>query len=126
MARNRIRSEQAPGNFKACTLCGHAWEKRKDLLEDPGVRVVGYMSNFEELELGLFLFNHTGCGTTFGIHAKEFVDLYEGDVFEQRLTNSDACPAYCGNKEELMPCPAKCECAYVRDVLHRIANWEKF
>ena len=113
--------------FKACTGCGHAWADRDALLSDPAVRLQGYQVNFVDLEAGYFLFTHLvkGCESTFAVRAGAFVDLYDGPVFEERLTGERECPGYCLKKTALEPCPAKCECAFVREVLQVIAHWRK-
>lgn len=111
--------------FKTCTYCGHAWRSRQVFLADPSVTLVGYQVHFEDLSLGLFLFEHAPCKSTFAVVAGQFTDLYNGPVFEGRKTGTDDCPEYCLRKEELRPCPAQCECAYVRQVLQKIVNWPK-
>ncbi|MFC1859728.1 hypothetical protein ACFL9U_17115 [Thermodesulfobacteriota bacterium] len=111
--------------FKNCTMCRAVWHSREKFLSDPIVEVTGYMANFDLLELGIFLFDHKLCGTTLSIRASQFLDLYDGPVFEDRLTGTEECPAYCLNEKELRPCHAKCECAYVREVLNILANWNK-
>jgi hypothetical protein len=112
-------------NFKECSNCSKVWRERGDFLADPDVKTVGYWANFEDLKLGLFLFNHEECKTTLGIRALEFMDLYDGPVFESRLTDSGDCPGYCLLESELRSCPAKCECAWVREVLDKVATWSK-
>lgn len=111
--------------FKQCTLCGHRWHSRKDFLEDPSTEMVGYQVNFGQLDLGYFLFNHLECGTTLGIHASSFKDLYDGPVYEDRLLGTEQCKEYCLHEDQLDPCPAKCECAYVRDILQTVRQWPK-
>jgi hypothetical protein len=69
--------------FKKCTFCGHRWQSRKDFLDDATTEMIGYQVNFDNLHLGLFLFNH------------------------------------------LVPCPAKCECVYVREIMQTVRNWQK-
>jgi hypothetical protein len=110
--------------YKTCTLCGFVWESRHQMLCDPNVVLVGYQVNFEQLVAGLFLFNHS-CGTTFSLPAKSFRDLYDGEVFIDRAVGSDQCPGHCLHKSNLMPCPAQCECAFVREIIKRIKNWPK-
>jgi hypothetical protein len=85
---------------------------------------MGYQVNFPELEGGFFLFNHT-CGTSLGLMAGDFRGLYEGPVFSERATGTTECPEYCLHKSELRPCPAKCECAYVREIIQVIKDWPK-
>jgi hypothetical protein len=112
--------------FKKCPFCGHLWPSRKDFLKDTSTDLIGYQVNFDHLHLGLFLFNHLTCGTTLGIPAGLFSDLYKGPIFSERLTDTKACPAYCLHQNQLDPCPAKCECSYIREILqvvrHRTAN----
>jgi hypothetical protein len=56
---------------------------------------------------------------------RDLRDLYDGPVFEQRKTGTEQCPEYCLRKEELASCPAKCECAYVREIIQLVAKWPK-
>jgi len=112
-------------NFKQCPSCGYVWHKREDFLEDPSVRIIGYQVNFSELELGFMLFNHDTCKTTMALAVSAFRDLYAGPVFAERLTDSNPCPGYCMKQYMLEPCPARCECAYVRTLLQTIRTWGK-
>ncbi len=111
--------------FKTCTNCHREWPTRDDLLSDPTVAVVGYQVNFDELELGFFLFTDNRCGTTLAVPAETFTDLYDGPVHQDRRTGQDDCPGYCLMKEELRPCPAKCECAAIRLLLLMVMHWPK-
>ena len=111
--------------FKKCTLCGHRWHSRNDFLEDPSTDMIGYQVSFEDLSLGLFLFNHLECGTTLGIPAGNFKDLYHGPAFSERLLGTKECQEYCLHEDQLDPCPAKCECAYVREILQTVQRWPK-
>lgn len=111
--------------FKKCTLCGYRWQSRSDFLEDPSTVMIGYQVNFEHLNLGLLLFNHLECGTTLGIPAGNFKDLYNGPVYSERMTGTEACPEYCLHENQLRPCPNQCECAYVREILQTIQRWPK-
>jgi hypothetical protein len=112
-------------HFKECTMCGKAWLDREEFLGDRELRVSGYIAHFKELELGLFLFNHEPCGSTLAVKAQQFTDLVDGPVYVERMTGTEECPGYCLRKTKLQPCHAKCECAYVRDVLDRVAHWPK-
>jgi hypothetical protein len=110
--------------FKTCAS-GVFWKTRDDFLSDRGVTLIGYMVNFKKLELGLFLFNEDKSHSTLSIQAAEFTDLYNGEVFTQRLTGTQSCPGYCLHKDNIDPCPAKCECAFIREVMQIIINWPK-
>ena len=107
--------------FKTCSTCGSEWLTREDFLSDPAVRIIGYQANFVVLEKGLFLFNHS-CQSTLSVEVRAFSDLYDGPVFEKRLTGSDSCEGYCLHRNNLRPCPQECECAYVRQVIGLIGN----
>ena len=105
--------------FKTCTVCGATWRTRDAFLDDPDIIIVGYQPHFKALTEGLFLFNHS-CGGTLSIKAVKFTDLYKGQVFQKRLTKTEECPGHCLHERNLNPCPAKCECAFVREVLQVI------
>jgi hypothetical protein len=95
------------------------------LLGDPDIELAGYQPSFEDLESGLFLFNHRSCASTLAIAAREFRPLYGGPVLASRSAQPDACPSYCQHQSDLTSCPVECECAYVRDVAEAIRNWRK-
>jgi len=73
---------------------------------------------------GTFLFRHR-CEGLVEMHAGEFSDLYNGPMFGEPRTGSEDCPGYCLRKDELRPCPAKCECAYVREIISIVEKWPK-
>jgi hypothetical protein len=110
--------------FKRCSKCGFVWPERAAFLSDPDLRMIGYQVDFEELTAGLFLFNHV-CGTSLAISANDFQDLYGGPVFTERLNGTKKCDGHCLHKDDLSPCPAKCECAYVREIVQVILEWPK-
>lgn len=112
-------------SFKRCPCCGYVWPARDEFLADPQLAVVGYQVNFDELLLGLFLFSHLACGSTIALPAGVFRGLYNGPVYASRATGTPDCPGYCLRQAELEPCPAQCECAYVREVLQIVRNWPK-
>ena len=113
--------------FKICSLCGHIWKTRDDFLSDPQIRLGGYQARLKELVAGIFLFTHvrSDCKTTLGLRAEVFADLYDGPIFTDRLTDTESCPQYCKKPSELDPCPNKCECAFVREILQIVKDWSK-
>ncbi len=102
--------------FKECVNCSHRWQTREEFLADQDIHAIGYQANFVALEKGLFLFNHS-CHSTLSIEVHAFADLYQGPIFQDRVTGTDSCSGYCLHRNILKPCPAKCECAYVREIL---------
>lgn len=110
--------------FKGCSSCGYDWITREVFLEDPSVDIIGYQPNFEYLEEGYFLFNHV-CGTTLAIMTGEFKDIYNGQISYERLTKTENCSGYCLYKDNMDRCPAKCECAYIREIIQIIKHWPK-
>lgn len=110
--------------FKKCSKCGFVWPEKASFLSDPNLRMIGYQACFDELMAGLFLFNHI-CGTSLAIKADDFQDLYDGPIYTERLNGTKKCGGYCLHKDDLSPCPEKCECAYVREIVQVILNWPK-
>lgn len=110
--------------FKACPKCGSQWPTREDWLSDPALELVGYQANFKAIEAGILLFNHD-CRTTLALLAEEFKDLHDGPVFAERATGGSECAGHCLHQNDLEPCPARCECAYVRHILQLIRTWPK-
>ena len=111
-------------SFKTCTKCGERWDTREAFLADPSLSLIGYQVNFRKLQTGILLFNHS-CRTTLALYVIDFRDLYDGPVFVERATGSDQCPGMCLHQEDLGPCPARCECAFVRHILQVIKQWPK-
>jgi len=105
-------------------MCKAVWQTRDDFLSDPDIELIGYQAHFEELKAGFLLFNHV-CHTTLAIAVDALCDLYDGPIFQQRATGGPDCQGYCLRREELRPCPACCECAYVREILQIVGNWKK-
>jgi hypothetical protein len=118
--------EHLSDDFKQCS-CGQSWKTRDAFLADPNISMNGYMAHYDDLHLGLFIFQHNlnGCETAVAIQAGEFVDLYKGETFKENLKGTDTCPEYCSHKSVLEPCPAKCECAWVREVIQIVRNWPR-
>jgi len=110
--------------FKQCPSCRRTWFTYTDFLADPCLHLIGYQVFFEELSSGLFLFNHT-CGTTLSITVETLQHLHKGPIYKERATGSENCPGLCLVKNETRPCPAKCECAYVRSIMQLIKKWHK-
>ena len=116
-----------PDRFKICTTCAHVWETRQSFLADPAVELVGYQANCVILTEGLFLFSHLApdCLTTLGLPARVFADLYDGPIFAERLRNTPACAGHCLHQDDLDPCPNRCECAFVREIIQVVKSWPK-
>ncbi len=119
-----VRTFKKPLLFKKCSKCGNEWKSRSLFLADPEVKLIGYQANYRELTEGLFLFNHS-CETTISIKAQLFIDLYDGPIFQDKLTDSKECYGYCSARDNLMQCTNKCECAYVRETVHIVNTWQK-
>ena len=112
-------------SFKICSSCGFIWNSRQQFLCDPQTELIGYQVNFRRINHGLFLFNHDSCKSTIAVKAEYFFDLYNGIIYQERQTGKKHCPGYCLHNSELSPCPAKCECAFVREILQIIKSWSK-
>jgi hypothetical protein len=113
-----------PTSFKKCTKCGFVWLERASFLCDPRLRMVGYQPHFDKLTAGFFLFTHI-CGTTLALQTGDFQDLYSGPIFTEKLNGTENCFGYCLHEDDLRPCPAQCECAYVREIGQVILKWPK-
>lgn len=113
--------------FKICSGCGNAWATRDGFLSDPETVLAGYQVHFEDLKAGLFLFNHTrpACRTTLALAAADFMDFYDGPVFAGRGGATGQCSGHCLHDEDLRPCPIRCECAFVREVIQVVRQWPK-
>jgi len=110
--------------FKKCPICRFKWDSRDGFLRDPNINIIGYQVHFKELTAGLLLFNHS-CRGTLAIQVADFKELYDGPIFDARATGGEECPGYCLRQDELRSCPAKCECAYVREIMSLIKHWTK-
>ena len=111
-------------SFKKCGPCGFEWTTLNAFLGDPNIEIIGYQAHFEELKLGLLLFNHS-CRGTLSIRVNLLRHLYDGPIFEERMTGGEKCHGYCSYEGRLDMCPNQCECAYIREIIQRIKNWTK-
>ena len=110
--------------FKKCTGCGQEWTTQKQFIEDKDLTLNGYKADFERLEYGMFFFTHKkdGCFSTIVIEVSQFMNLFKGQRFIERKTDTDECPRYCSDDEQLVRCEAMCECAFVREIMHVLLN----
>ncbi|GAB4485824.1 MAG: hypothetical protein OHK006_12580 [Thermodesulfovibrionales bacterium] len=122
---NAVEYPMTGAIFKECGCCHTAWTDRSSFLADPEIVMVGYQVDFRDLTMGLFLFNHRPCKSTLALRAGDFRDLYNGPVFVERKTGSESCPGHCLHHDNLKPCPAACECAFVREIIQIVKTWEK-
>jgi hypothetical protein len=113
--------------FKTCPLCNEQWLTREDFLADPHLECRGYQVNLDLLHDGLFFFVHgkPGCGTGLAIDVSEFIGLYNGKTYIERIDRTSECPGHCFDKEDLRPCKKTCACAFIRDLLQVIREWPK-
>ncbi len=113
--------------FCRCTGCQTKWDSRESFLLDKFTALNGYQVNFQNLAVGWFLFTHkcASCNSTFSVPAGLFFDLYNGPIFTERKTETEECPEYCLQPANLQPCPAHCECAFVREVIQLILRTQK-
>ncbi|MEN8256254.1 MAG: hypothetical protein ABFS09_00135 [Thermodesulfobacteriota bacterium] len=110
--------------FKKCTACGEKWLSQDEFLADQNVSLLGLQVCFDDLLEGLILFNHS-CKTTFSVEVSKFENLYKGPRYLEPATGTEECPGYCLNERELKPCPTKCSCSFVREILQKIKYFPK-
>lgn len=110
--------------FKSCSCCGEEWCSQDSFVSDHDLRLDGYMADFECLELGLLLFTHMedDCRSTLALHVEDFMNLYDGPVYPDRKTGGPDCPGYCRDRTNLERCNARCECAYVRELIQLLKS----
>ncbi|MDA8086014.1 MAG: hypothetical protein M0Z75_04880 [Nitrospiraceae bacterium] len=113
--------------FKTCPCCNRVWPKRESFLADKELVLNGYQADFEDPGEGLFIFTHTdkGCGTSLAVKTKSFKDLYTGPVYARRGLGTEDCPGYCLGEFTMDRCDARCEYAYIRELLQIINQWPK-
>ena len=113
--------------FKKCPSCLIEWKTRADFLGDAALELNGYQTNFNKLEQGLFYFTHNDgdCLSTIALEARNFLDLYKGPRYLGSKALGDDCPQYCLDDGQLNRCQEVCECAFVREVTHLIAEAQK-
>ena len=111
-------------HFSQCKPCGTQWPTRDHFLNDPGLEIIEYQVNFDDLTAGTFVFSHE-CGSNICLTVRHFNGLYEGTIFNVRANDAEGCPDYCLYRNNLKPCEVKCECAYVRNIIGIIKAWPK-
>ncbi|MFA7256730.1 MAG: hypothetical protein WC047_04070 [Kiritimatiellales bacterium] len=113
--------------FKTCPHCRVVWQTLEHFLSDPQLKLAGYQVHFEDLKGGLFYFTHLSknCGTTLSIPVEKFTGLSNRRILAAHGKQPDDCPNLCVRKESLDPCPAECECLWVREIMKIICDWKK-
>ncbi|MEN6335732.1 MAG: hypothetical protein ABFE01_15885, partial [Phycisphaerales bacterium] len=51
--------------------------------------------------------------------------LYDGPMFHVPRADIKNCPGRCLRMVDLRPCPVRCGCAFVREIIHLIDHWPK-
>lgn len=120
----QLLEKQVKISFKTCRVCRFNWSDRDQFLEDSDIELVGYQVHFRDLDKGFSIFNHS-CRTSLAVAVEHFRDLYLEPIVQERKTETAECPEYCQHESELQPCPVKCECAFVRDIIQLIRKWLK-
>jgi len=110
--------------FKKCTVCHYSWKDRETFLNDPDLEIIGYQASLDDVQSGLYLFNHQ-CKTTLALEVMKFDDLYDGPRFDKDLAETDECSGFCLHINELTVCGAQCKYAYIREIIQIIRNWPK-
>jgi hypothetical protein len=124
MNQSAISSAHVDPTFKTCSNCEKSWERLEEFIQDPAIELTGYMPTFDDLLTGLFLFNH-GCGTTLACPVALFNHLLRRAGLSDPENGWAGMPGPCLNKTDFTPCPAKCNCAFVRETLLILKRWPK-
>lgn len=106
--------------FHVCPGCGARWESCVVFLADKQVVLCGYQPDYTDTEKGLILFTHgvPRCQTTFAVPVGAFLHLVERPLLSApRLRGTEYCHGHCERANDLEPCAAMCECAFVRKLL---------
>lgn len=108
--------------FKSCPMCGEKWLTQDDFILDPLLEQMGYQADFIKPDEGLFYFTHKkeACFTTLAVKAREFRNLYSGEIYSQLNKGEEDCRLYCTDINQLGRCGAACKCAYIREIIHII------
>lgn len=113
--------------FKICPNCQASWPTMDEFLSDPELKMNGYQIHFDDLAGGIFFFthHHEGCFTTLSIPVTDFLPLNDIPFLATRdkelCHNSD----FCARQGSILPHPAACECAWVREILKTVREWDK-
>ena len=113
--------------FKRCNSCDMTWETVEQFLDDPNTAIIGYQTHFEDIDKGLYLFNHlsAGCDTTMALPVTDFFSLFEGAVYIDVKTGSKECTGHCLDISNLETCSAHCRFAFLREIATQIREWPK-
>ena len=112
-------------NFKSCNVCDFIWKDRDSFLSDPNTEIIGYQVSYDEEHNGFFMFNHN-CGTSLSIPVDMFGDLYHGPKYKNILLNTEQCPEYCLDENDLNPCGEDCKFSFARELIQLIKKWQKY
>jgi len=110
--------------FKRCKVCKHEWQDRDSFILDPAIMLIGYQANPDNLNRGMYLFNHE-CGTTLAVHVEKFLDLYQGPKYSLSMSSNNGSPGYCCIENELSDCGLECSCVHFRKIMTIMLSMKK-
>ena len=124
MIKGKVIGSESSALFKVCKKCRSEWQDRDKFLNDPNIVLIGFMANKAQFDKGLYLFNHVlpdnSCNTTLGMAVSAFLDMYNGEVYEDLKMGTDECLGHCAKIEVIENCQAPCRNAVAREIMQSI------
>lgn len=110
--------------FKLCNKCKTQWKTRDDFLNDPNIVLIGLMANKDDYKKRAYLFTHRlpgdSCNTSIGLFVLNFLDMYNGEMYDTLKMGTDECFGHCLTIKELGNCSAHCRNAIAREIMQEI------
>ena len=105
--------------FKSCTKCDTIWEDVQSFIEDPNLKLNGYLPDFDQPGNGLIIVTHKipDCGSSFSLRASLFRELYKGPDYKEHMTAQPGCEGKCFIYDDYSKCSNHCDMRWVRDVM---------
>jgi len=126
MKEANVYDNSSPEMFKICNKCKTEWNSRDDFLNDPDIAMIGLMANNDDYKKGAYLFTHRlsddSCNTSIGLHVINFLDMYNGEMYDTLKIGMDECSGHCVTINELGNCSAHCSNAIAREIMQEILS----
>lgn len=110
--------------FRSCTKCGHVWEDVQAFIEDPNLKLNGYLPDFSQPGNGLIIVTHKtpACGSSFSLRVDLFRHMYQEQESADHHATPDGCEGRCFIYDDFSKCGSPCDMRWIRDLMLLISS----
>ncbi len=120
--RPRMNTLPTTPPFKTCSKCGQTWSSARSFVEDPTVKLNGYLPDFNDSANGLIIVTHRikDCNSSISVKTTVFEHLYTGPKHKEHMRAEEGCTGKCFMYDDFSSCSNECDMRWVREVMSMI------